>query len=279
MKRRIGVRVFILAFGFLLFNSKASAQNSAVDPVQDLRSAFQRENSFLASQKENLRRQRTEAETRHQAQAKSLLAEIANLEKKVIRLTSENESSFARMQEINQEKKLQVTRDHSLALTLKKALKRLDENERALRFEAPVKLEPEMPEVLSFAAFAPVQAKALDLLARSSQKEDLQLGFRNEKGEMTEGLVRRFGRIAAHVLSGSGRQILGPDGKGQLQVLDEVQAGQTLVPAYVFESLTQAAQVRKPVTWLERAADFVPALFLLLMFALVAGLFAVFVRE
>lgn len=279
MTKRFEVRVLILAFGFLLFSSEAFAQNSPVDPVQDLRSAFQRENSFLASQKENLRRQRTEAETRHQAQAKSLQAEILNLEKKMIRLTSENESFFARIQEVNQEKKLQMTRDHSLALTLKKALKRLDENERALRFEAPTKLEPEMPEVLSFAAFAPVQAKALDLLERSSQKEDLQLGFRNEKGEMTEGLVRRFGRIAAHVLSGSGRQILGPDGKGQLQVLDEVQAGQTLVPAYVFESLNQAAQVRKPVTWLERAADFVPALFLLLMFALVAGLFAVFVRE
>lgn len=250
----------------------ASAQN-------DLRDAFQREHSFLILQKENLIRQKSEGEKRHQNQLQALKKELMALDKKSLALTSGNDAIFQKIQDLQQEKKSQLTRETSLLMTLKKAKQKLKEVEHALHFENAKKVEPELPETVNLAVLGDLIQSSVQLLQRSTQTEDFKAGYKTQSGQLTEGLVRRYGRGAAHVIDGSEIQVLGPDGKGLLQVVDVVQAGSSILPVYVFENLSQVAVVKKAATWTESIAGAVPAVFLLLMFAMVAGLFAVFVRE
>jgi len=245
----------------------------------DLRDAFQREHSFLVLQKENLIRQKSEGEKRHQSQLQALKKELIALDRKSLTLTSGNDALFQKIQELQQEKKSQLTRETSLLMTLKKAKQKLNEVEHALRFESAGKIEPELPANVSIAVLGEVIQSSVGLLTKSTLVEDFRAGYKSQSGDLVEGLVRRYGRGAAHVMNGAEIQVLGPDGKGQLQVVDVVQAGQGILPFYLFENLSQVAVVKKAATWTESVAGAVPVIFLLLMFGMVAGLFAAFVRE
>ncbi|MBK7845073.1 MAG: hypothetical protein IPJ71_15555 [Bdellovibrionales bacterium] len=67
--------------------------------------------------------------------------------------------------------------------------------------------------------------------------------------------------------------MLGPIGNGTLKALNR-----SANSFFLFDNLYEAAQLKLPGTWVERLADLGPALFLLMMLGVVAGLFFVLVK-
>jgi hypothetical protein len=262
-------------FVMVLTVSVAALANSPAS----LTEAYQRENSFLAMQKDNLQRQGRTGLQRHEARLAELKAELIALERKALQLTAENDKKFQNLQDLQQRRKLEASRDMSLLTTLKKAKARNFEVEKSLRFETAVKAEVPEPAKVSVAEFTNIVNESLQLLQKSVETAEIQGAYLDAAGELREGKILRHGRGAAHLISDSKLSVLAPDGKGQLRVVETVQAQTNLLPIYIFESLNQLAVIKKAAGWTEIFADAVPAIFLLLMFFMVSGLFFVFVRE
>lgn len=246
----------------------------------DLKEAFQREHGYLVSQREVLARQQREQETRHRRELQALMGEVMRSEKALVAATSANDELFAEIQELEKKLREQNTREGSLAATLKKARKVLLEGEAGLKFEAVAKAEiptdSATPE-----DFVRVHRDALDLLRRSSSIERARLAVRDQEGQLKEREILRIGRVGAQSTGPLVRQVLGPAGDGSLQELGiKVEAAASgLTPVYLFDRLLEKAVIKRPATWVDRAANAAPVVLLGALFAMVGGLFWALARE
>lgn len=252
---------------------------SAIADESDLMKAFQREYSFLSAQKASLMRDQQTSQKVYQDRIRKLEAQVSALESEIVKAGAQNDLRFEELQELERKKKEQKNRDGSLQALFKRAQKTLNENFQGLNFQMAEKTEPVVPDLVQVADFSEVKDQALELLQQSASVSEIRGAYKNRQGDLMEGPILRFGRIAAHALEGSQNKVLGPDGEGLLVELDTMEAGRGPWAFYLFENLMDKAVVKKKASVFDRFADALPIVVMGLMFALVGALFLMFARE
>lgn len=264
--------------GFAIFLSLVSFVKGAI-ANDDLGKAFQREYAFLVAQKVSLLKDQSQSKAQHRQMVDRMEAEVKGLEKQLVQATTANDKLYEEVQRMEKDKRDHLASEGSLVSTLKRALKALYDVEQTLKLESPGKFEPVLPARVVFDDFREIKLRSMEALRSSAEISELRTAYKNKAGDLVEGPVVRFGRIAAHALEGKDRKVLGPNGEGLLVELESVNAQSSILPFYLFESLLDKSIVKKRATVLDRIADFMPLLILGLMMALVLSLFIMFARE
>jgi len=244
----------------------------------DLDRAFQVEYAHLVSQKEALLRQRARMEKTFAEKTAEKRRAVERMQAEVTQLSVANDERFEVLMALERRKKELDRRGVSLEATFKRATRAVAEQDRALRFDAGrEKTDPVPPQNLNLEQVIGLLERANQNLRASSISDQVNLAYFDQKGELREGSVTRFGRVAAVVQDANGRTLLGPSGAGgPLKALEKVSNRSHQV--FVFDNLNEAAHVLKKATWLENLADLGPLMFLLLMMALVSGLFFILAK-
>lgn len=249
----------------------------------DLLQAFQREHTYLTSQREVLRRQIRQQEKDHQAEMKELTSKTLKAERELVFQTTKNDELFQTVQELEKKWREQNSRDGSLAVTHKKARQVLADIQSGLRFETAARATSStVLETPTAADIARLGTEALELLDASTRVERSRLAVRDSGGELREKEVLRIGRVGAQALDGDRLEVLGPAGDGTLQEIGvgaSLSSLGSLVPVYLFDRLNEKALVSRPASMVDRAASAAPAVLLGALFFLVAGLFWALARE
>lgn len=241
----------------------------------ELDHALQTEYSYLVSQREALKQQKKLMVENFDRQIERLKKEVAGLQKQVVQDAANNDDKFEALALAEKRYRALERREASLGATYKRAVKTLKESETNLAFDTlKEKVEGDVPENLSLAKLFPAYLKARELLTSMAQKESFSGYYLDEQNQMRPGELTRLGRVAAFLKDQDQVRMLGPNGEGALKVLPVTGEGKI----YLFDSLTEASRLQIPGSWVEKMADFGPVMFLLMMLAVVAGLFFVLVK-
>lgn len=262
-----------LTLGALLF---AHISLAAEDPSSAYNQAFEREYGYLIAQKEALTRQRRTMQGSIEARRMAAEREVSRMQRELTRLAADNDESHERLSDLEKRKREIQRQSLSLESTYGRATQGLLRFEKGLHFElAKEKAEARFPREIRLGELGPLFHRAAALLASSGGVETFNGVFLDDRGRLTEGQVTRLGRVAAFTQTGGQDRMLGPDGLGQLKVIEGSGDGGAV---FIFDDMTVPARLLRPAGLVERLADLGPLLFLGLMFLLVAGLFVALVR-
>lgn len=263
----------------------STATTSKTESATDLTEAFQREYTYLASQKSALLEQKKKLEKSMNQKIESLNREIAKAQKDIVWLGAENDENHEYLLTLERRKKDLQKRDSSLESVYKKAHTSLEEFRAGLYFETLAsqtssnKIETLIPTELKIEDFQSLMTDSKDILLASRQIEDFPSSFLNTKDKLVDGTVTRIGRSAAIGFTEGEYFILGPDGKGMLKALESTSKPEASeLSLYIFDSLNKIAEVKKHGGVTEKLADLSPILFLGMMLMMVLGLFVAMIR-
>lgn len=258
----------------LIFFAIASLTPLTVQAQSSLDEAYQREYMYLTSQRMALKRQSVKSRENFRRRIQRLRAQVEKLQTQVTQLSVQNDHMQEDWMELEKMRKQAKGRHSSLVNVLETAQARLKEVEGELALSPLEKSQMTNMEPAVVEDFASVVKRSLDLLRRSSESQTIDGVYLSESQELERAPIRRTGRVAAFVEGQESRLILGPDGQGNLKVLERT----TGAANYFFDDWSNSARIEKAATWLESLADLGPLLFLAVMLFLVAGLFVALVR-
>lgn len=254
------------------------------DTSDALLSAYQREYAFLVAQKSALQRQQTQMEARAKKNEKDLERSIRSLESDLVKTQSANERSIELVQQLEKRKREEQGRATVLSSLWKRAYRNNKEVEHSLALSSEkLEIDAAPPEDVSLKDIALLGGKAMNLLSRSNDVEEVQGTYLNEKKKLVESKILRVGRVAAFAFNDQKVSLLGPDGAGHLQEMENDSSGRvkkflqqeevSIVPLFLFQSLQEKATLKKPAGFWDGFADLLPALFLGMLFLMVGWLF------
>jgi hypothetical protein len=252
-------------------------------PDTELLSAYQKEFSLLLAQKEAVTQQENQLKANAQKQKGELEAKLKRLEQEFATRQAQNERLFETIQTLEKRKREEQGRVNALISLWKRADREAKETDHALQLRAEkLEIDSLPPENLSVVDVAEIGKRAVSALRLASQIDEIPATFFTRDQRYVDSPVIRFGRVGAAAHRDQKFSLLGPNGDGKLTEMepsgDSVAAflkdsSHTLVSLYLFQSLQEKAVVKKPGGALERIADFTPALFLAVLFAMVGWLF------
>ncbi len=262
---------------FLLFSLFSWASTDA-----ELLTAYQKEFSLLVAQKEAIAQQEIQLKTNSQKQKTELTAKLKQLEQEFAGKQAANDRLFEAVQISEKRKREEQGRANALLSLWKRADREWREAEHSLQLRSDkLEIDSLPPENLSVVDVAAVGQRAVLALQNSSTIEEIQGTFFTADERYVDSPLIRFGRVAAAAQRDQKFSLLGPDGDGKLKEMESsgdsvgafLQNSGALVSLYLFQSLKEKAVLKKPGGFLERLADFTPALFLAVLFAMVGWLF------
>ncbi len=266
---------------------------SSTTSADDLTDAFQREYTYLISQKAALESQKKKLEKNLNQKISTTKQQTTQSQKDLVWLSAENDESHEYLLTLERRKKDLQKRESSLESVYKKAEKSLGEFKSGLYFETGLahsttrRMEGVVPTELKVEDFDRIMKESKDLLFASTQIEAFPSSFLNADDKLVDGTVTRIGRSAAigfiknksKTKSDQEYFVLGPDGKGMLKALEtSVKPKSETSSLYVFDSLNKIAEVKKHGGFTETLADLSPILFLGMMLMMVLGLFIAMIR-
>jgi hypothetical protein len=253
---------------------------------EELLKAYQHEYGFLASQRGSLERVEKNLDTQSKSDSVALERELRAAEREYAKLQSANDSLHEEVQSFERRVREDSGRDNALLSLWKRAKRAYRENEHAARLE-PDRLELDLtpPAQLTLADVIDIGVKSLALVEAAGRVEEGRGVYVNSSGQLVDGRILKVGRIGALTLADSPK-VLGPDGQGRMMEVDDsnlksigaISTDISFLRLYLFENLGEKSIVRKPGSWLELVADALPAIFLCLLFLMVAWLFAQLAR-
>lgn len=279
-----------LALAFLTPGTPADASSaedappsSSVLAEQELLSAYQREYAFLLAQKEALKRQKDSLSGIFGKRKAEAEATVLELEKRFSRDQLRNEALVEKVQSLEKARREEQGRSASLAAVWKKAKKTLDPTASTSELAPPS--TPRTQDIVTLGLEGVRIAESASSWERSSG------AFLDRSGNLVSGTIIRLGKVAAYGAHENHVSLLSPAGDGTtLREIEKASAGATqallsgsppsgtLLPMYLYETFGEKGLIQKPVRWVDRLADVVPALFLALLFGTVAWLFASLAR-
>lgn len=248
----------------------------------DLVRLYQQEYAFLQTQKQTLQAQSQTSLQQHKQQLVKLEADIQKLQSEYVKLSSKNEEQFDKLQRLEKVHKQSSRETDSLATTFLKAQNVIQWWEsKILGAESFSNSKDKTNSAMVDAEkFENLQERAMHLLDYSTRVHRVQMAYRNKSGDLTQGEVIKFGPMAAISRKSANEAfILGPIGEAILSEIEPVKRVGDRLSLFFFDSPFDATAIKKPVTLFDRVFDFMPIFILGIMFAIVAGLFVVFVRE
>ncbi len=284
------VFALLIFTSFILTTTSAKAEESVPsikvsNSAEDLTEAFQREYTYLASQKSALSEQKKNLEKNLNQKIAAVKQQITKAQKEVVWLSAENDDSHEYLMTLDKRKKDLQKRESSLESVYKKAHTSLTEFKNGLYFDsesgktASIKNDQIVPEDLKLQDFESLVKESKEILQTSHQTEDFPSSFLNAEDKLVDGTVTRIGQSAAIGFSKGEYFVLGPDGKGMLKALQKTDKPESLHSSvYVFDSLNEIAEVKKIGGFTEKLADLSPILFLGMMLMMVLGLFMAMIR-
>jgi len=269
---QMGGALFIKeSFADTLNNSKDSKESS-------LMQAFVRELAFLEKQKMSFNSSKPEFEKRHHQRKQELQNQVQKREVELVQWGAKNEILFNEIQAYEKQKKNLQNQEYSLLTVFKKATQQLNEVESSLQFER-YQGKNNFIDSIEFGDFDRIFKRAMVVLDQSSKIEEIQSQYIYED-RLTKGSVRRFGLVAAQALMQKNEVgILGPNGEGQMKILEVVQDQISSFSVYLYENLVDGATYKRTETLADRFASGLPLAILVFVFAMVFGLFVMFARE
>lgn len=253
---------------YFLFVPFAQAENV------DLEKSFQIEYSYLISQREALLRQKKMMEKKFDERIGLVKNRLDMAQKELAKMTVKNDDESEALAGLDKKRRDLNRGETSFEAIYRKSAKVLNEAERSLRFqERQEKAEVIAPAGPGVGSLSPIFSRSKKLLEALASSERFSGYYLDEQDTLRRGEVTRLGQVAAFLSGQHGMTMLGPSGNGTLKALNR-----STDSFYVFDNLYEAAQFKLPGTWVERLADSGPALFLLMMLGVVAGLFFVLVK-
>ncbi len=271
----------LLTLIVLSFNTGKAAAN------EELLRAYQREYTFLVSQKEVLAQQEKRSRELVQEKVKRVKQDIQQQQKELARWTAENDQMVEELSLLERQKRDLQRTENVLSLSQRKGVKLYKKHQAELKF-AETPTGPKDGDSAVDVNVAHMSVLLDDLLATlrdSSQLTIQKAVFRDDTDTLVESSVYRLGRFAAIGETQSGLFVLAPSGDGWLKVIEQASGSMIdslsgkLNNVYIFENLHEVAKIRKPATWVETTANLLPAAFLLAMMAVVLGLFILMAKE
>jgi hypothetical protein len=258
---------FIITLLFIPFLAQA----------EDLEKLFQREYTYLATQKNSYLSQQSVMKTRHDQRMKSLEAELAKMEKEFAKVTVDNEMAFQEVQKLESFLREDQNSANYLKRIYKNASESLFELNSDLAFNPEKKEFDQMSQDPKLENFQELSKDILKALNDSTMKKEIKGVYRKLNGDLVEGKMQRYGKLAVNMETPGGLKPLGPSSEGVLVELDgkRFPAG----ALYIFEKLTEAAEAKKLPIWVDMLATAAPIFILSLMFFAVCGLFLALIRE
>ncbi len=271
---------FLLIFLTPFMTSPLWSMESSTENIS-LHQALQKEYVYLNSQKQALLRLKLSNEKTMEKKKKELSQEINQLENQLVQLTAQNDEQHEILMTLDQRKKELEKRGTSLQQTYAKAQTWVASMKAQLQFEIFNEKEfyPLEPSSLAISTFSPLVEQARELIRSSAETVTYPSAFLNEKNQLVEGTVTRFGRSAAIGQTQDQYYILAPNGEGLLKTLEQTSQpiGSSLA-LFVFDNLLKEAQLKRRAGLTEKMADLSPIVFLALILLLVAGLFAALIK-
>lgn len=240
----------------------------------DLEKSFQTEYSYLISQREALLRQKKLTEKKFEERIGLAKNQLERAQRELAKISVKNEDEAEALAGLDRKRRDLNRGETTFEATYRKSVKILNEVERSLRFQERQEKEdilvPAGPVVESL---SPIFSRSKKLLEDLASSERFSGYYLDEKNTLRKGEVTRLGQVAVFLGGQHEMTMLGPIGNGTLKALNR-----SANSFFLFDNLYEAAQLKLPGTWVERLADLGPALFLLMMLGVVAGLFFVLVK-
>lgn len=245
--------------------------------AEDLEKLFQREYTYLVTQKNSYVTQQSVMKSRHQNRVKALEVELVKMEKDLAKISVDNEISFQEVQKLESFAREDQNSANYLKRTYKTASDLLSEINSDLTFNSEKETPSKVIEEPSIENFEELSKNLTKALYASTTKEEIKGVYRNLKGDLVEGKVERFGKAGVKTQTSDGIRPLGPSPEGVLAELDGKKFSSSAL--YLFEKITETPEAKKLPDWIDKLATAAPVFILSLMFFAVCGLFAALIRE
>jgi hypothetical protein len=245
--------------------------------AEDLEKLFQREYTYLVTQKNSYVTQQSLMKSKHQNRVKSLEFELGKMEKELAKLSVDNEISFQEVQKLESFARDDQNSANYLKRIYKTASELVSEVNSDLSFNSEKPTPPQVIEEPNIEHFQELSKDLTKVLYASTTQEEIKGVYRNLKGDLVEGKVKRFGKAGVTTETSEGVKPLGPSSEGVLAELEGKKFSTSAL--YLFEKITETAEAKKLPDWVDKMATAAPVLILSLMFFAVCGLFAALIRE
>lgn len=244
---------------------------------QDLEKLFQREYTYLVTQKNSYVTQQSLLKSRHQNRIKALEAELVKMEKELAKLGVDNEVSFQEVQKLESFAREDQNSANYLKRTYKSASDLLAQINSDLSFNSEKTSPPQVVEEPTIENFVDLSKNLTKALYASTSKEEIKGVYRNVEGNLVQGKVERYGKAGVTTLTANGIRPLGPSPEGVLAELEGKKFSTSAL--YLFEKITETPEAKKLPDWIDKLATAAPIFILSLMFLAVCGLFGALIRE
>lgn len=265
------------AFGLIFLPYFSQAQSIE----QQMQQAYTRENRYLAAQVQELKRQMQELDQGATRSSAELEKKLRLKEREMVRLQLLNEHDKQRLTLLEKQES-QIASEKSQWQALYKRISemvnkirtRLNDNSS----EEIVAREGSEAQILAQLSKLSNLYQKLTTLSQESGE------YYTKEGDLQSGTLLKVGGFGAYGLKENKAFLLAPEGKA-LQIVEEISLSKienlikptadtvNLNPIYLFSSLTDKIALKKPATLADRFADYIPSVFLLLLFAVIAWLF------
>lgn len=245
--------------------------------AEDLDKLFQREYTYLVTQKNSYITEQSLMKSKHQNRVKVLESELVKMEKELAKLSVDNEVTFQEVQKLESFARDDQNSANYLKRIYKTAAELVSDVNSDLAFNTEKATPPQVIEEPSLENFEELSKNLTKVLYASTTKEEIKGVYRNLKGELVEGKVKRFGKSGVTIETSDGVKPLGPSSEGVLAELEGKRFSNNAL--YLFEKITETAEAKKLPEWVDKMATAAPVIILSLMFFAVCGLFAALIRE
>lgn len=241
----------------------------------NLEQAFKNEMTSLSSQQSFLSQSLLNSKKAYFLEKKRLEKEIVELEKNVTEVSVKNEVNSEAIKLMGQGIRQNQQKKQSLLSTYKKAKLVLDKTQSDLAFSALKATDEHLPISIEVSQFQELANVSLLLLKKSTIIEPIIASYYSEDGELMNGDMIRYGRIAATLKN----SILGPSEKGLLQQVSTANQNPNMIDLVIFDNLKSTPNFKKTARFWELIADQIPIVVLSMLMLLVLGLFGLFAKE
>jgi hypothetical protein len=260
-----------LIFSLIAFVVAAAPALAEIDFDQ----AVEKELITLQAQKKGIESQAQKAIVNNKARMAKLEAEYLNLQNEVVALEKQNQLKSRKLTRLREVSGSFLENEQKTLAAWQRLEKLLAEKEAFYHLNlSPVRSDLAASSRIEEPAKYELIQRMMDLLQNSFETQKILTSYLVDS-ELTESEVQRFGLIGA-VEAQSFAPIM-PSENGKPSLLF---SAKKLAPEgfFIFESYSQkTAQARASL--LERFAFLIPALFIGMLFLIVFGIFALFIRE
>jgi hypothetical protein len=245
--------------------------------AEDLEKLFQREYTYLITQKNSYVTQQSLMRSKHQNRIKNLESELLKMEKELANLSVDNEGIFQEVQKLENFARDDQNSANYLKRIYKTASDLVFDVNSDLTLNSEKLSPPLIVEEPSLENFNELSKNLIKTLYASTTKEEIKGVYRNLKGDLVEAKVQRYGKAGVTTQTSDGLRPLGPSPEGVLAELDGKKFSSSAL--YLFEKINEIPEAKKLPDWVDKMATAAPILILSLMFFAVCGLFAALIRE